>query len=79
MLKTKCMLYKPKEDSPRHGRPVSRNKLGSLLRSRKERSRGSQVEIMDARAFAEAAGEAKLVLVEDENHRMIIAPKDLLA
>jgi hypothetical protein len=53
--------------------------LGSLLRSRKEGIERQQVEITDAHAFAEAAEEAKLVLVEDENHRKIISPKTLLA
>jgi hypothetical protein len=50
--------------------------LGQLLRSRKERRQ--EVEITDARAFANAAEEAELVLVEDENHRKLISPKALL-
>jgi hypothetical protein len=53
--------------------------LRSLLRSRKERSQGKEVELVDTHAFSEAAEDAKLVLVEDENDRKIISPKALLA
>jgi len=54
--------------------------LASLLRFRRtETGERKQVEIADLRSFAEAAEEAKLVLVEHQDHREVIAPKSILA
>ena len=76
----KCMLLQTERGfSPTWaaGEPIFI--LGSLLRSRKDTHERQQVEITDAHAFAQAAEEEKLVLVEDESHRKIISPKALLA
>jgi molecular chaperone HtpG len=72
-------LWSERGFSPTWAAGEPRFMLDSLLRSRKEASSQSQVEIKDTRAFGEAIEEAKLVLVEDENHRKITSSRALLA